>query len=73
MRDLMSLFSLFTLQVIDEWTDQLKPMAGRFSLLCSSSLDFVMGNSLQLAVVSLAGGPDGENEDTNQILFSAIL
>ncbi|KAF6999836.1 hypothetical protein CFC21_015810 [Triticum aestivum] len=33
-------------QVIDEWTDQLKPMAG---------------------------GPDGENEDTNQILFSAIL
>ncbi|KAM3383933.1 hypothetical protein ACQJBY_008531 [Aegilops geniculata] len=60
-------------QVIDEWTDQLKPMAGRFSLLCSSSLDFVMGNSLQLAVVSLAGGPDGENEDTNQILFSAIL
>ncbi|VAH27487.1 unnamed protein product [Triticum turgidum subsp. durum] len=60
-------------QVIDEWTDQLKPMAGRFSLLCSSSLDFVTGNSLQLVVVSLAGGPDGENEDTNQILFSAIL
>lgn len=33
-------------QVIDEWTDQLKP---------------------------IAGDADGENEDTNQILFSAIL
>lgn len=30
---------LFMVQVIDEWTDQLRPMAGTFFWVCSSSLD----------------------------------